>query len=418
MKKKIALVLTLFAVMACVLALSVFADSIYSDYTENGANGEKPIFNFLGYAIDEEVGSICCEYKVDLDALKKYEGKIGKSLNYGLVIAYADYVENGEPLDPTTGKATGANKDKIVVVSLGKERTANISIIITGLDPTQYSKNIVVSVFVLEEQGVKYVADKTTDKVESTASYAEVRGPLEVTVNGVQYTTLGETAPGSQRAYEMAESKAAYNTITISSSEQSETTRKANLIITGGTLYGWTNAAKLMQHFMDGTGEQYNLNMNEFLQDSVTKGYRDSDINNALRAAEALALVGETLDINQKDEYLHRASSGDWYYAVNYYYSDVDILNLTVTVDENGVKTYNADIRYIMKDYYNWDKNDTKPSIEKKVLFITITGPSPAELYRLHAAGKAQEFLTYGEITYTNVTWTEGQSVANIAGLK
>ena len=103
---------------------------------------------------------------------------------------------------------------------------------------------------------------------------------------------------------------------------------------------------------------------------------------------------------------------------MNYYFSDVDVLNLTVTVDENGVKTYNADIKYIVMDYYNWDKNNTTPVIDKKVLFFTITGPSPAELYYLHAAGRAQEFLTYGEITYTNVTWTEGQDAANIAGLK
>lgn len=416
MKKKLTLVFAIAIMAVCVFALSVFANGIYSDYTQGGANGEAPIFNFLGYAIDEETNSICCEYTVDIDALESYEKAIGKALKYGVVVAYEDNIENGLPIDFSTGKATGANKDKIVVVPL-TEKTARISVRVTNLEKAYYTKNLVISVFVFESDSVKYVADKTTEKVENAASYTEVRGPLEVTVNGTKYTTQGETAPGSQRVFEMTESKAAYNTIPMTNSEAKPITSKANLIITGGTLYGWTNAAKLMQHFMDGSGEQYNLNMNEFLQDGVTKGYRDSDINNALRAAEALALVGETLDINQKDEYLHRASSGDWYYAVNYYYSDVDILNLTVTIDENGVKTYNADIRYIMQDYYNWDKDDHKPSIEKKVLFFTITGPSPAELYRLHAAGRAQEFLTYGEITYTNVTWTEGQTVSEIAGL-
>ena len=233
----------------------------------------------------------------------------------------------------------------------------------------------------------------------------------------MQYSTEGETAPSSQRMGEMAESQAAYNTTTMTNSEAKSITDKANLIITGGSLLGWNNAAKMLQHFIEGSGEQYTLDMKAFLQDSVTGGYRNSDINNALRAAEAIALVGETLDINQKGENLHRASSGDWYYAMNYYFSDVDILNLTVTVDENGVKTYNADIRYIATDYYNWDKNNTTPVINKKVLFFTIVGPSPAELYRLHEAGRAQEFLTYGEITYTNITWTEGQTVSEIAGL-
>ena len=416
MKKKLLLFLASIMLVSCLFALAISADEIYSDYTKEGANGEDPLFTPLGYAIDEENGCICVEYQVDKDALSKYEAVKGTKIKYGIIAALGSFVENGMPID-ASGKAIGANASKIVVANLVNHEE-RIIVRVTGLTPEQYSKELVLNLFVIVDGNVYYIDDsKTVTKTEKTVSYNSIKGPVEVTVNGVQYTTKGETAIGSQRAIEMAESKAVYNTVAMSDSDARSITTKANLVITGGSLLGWDNAAKLMQHFMNGTGEQYNLDMKAFLQDSITRGYRDSDINNALRGAEALALVGQTLDINQKDEYLHRASSGDWYYAVNYYYSDVDVLNLTVTVDENGVKTYKADIRYIVQDYYNWNKDKTSPVVEKKIGFITIKGPSEAELYSLHAAGRAQEFLTYGEITYSSITWTEGQTVDQIAGL-
>ena len=416
MKKKIVLAFVLAALTVLVLALTIGASDVYSDYTQPGANGEKPIFTLIGYAIDPNEKSICVEYSIDLDALEAYEKATGEKIKYGIVIAYAGYVEDSMPLDNETAKPKGENKDMIFIHSVNK-RTPLLSVRIVGLTEAQFREQFVMSLYTFDKNGVKYISDdKSTDTVKDY-TYSEVRGPIQVKINGMTYATETETTLSYDRLRQMAESKAGYNTTTMSDSDAKSIIDKSNLVITGGSLIGWSNAAKLLQHFLDGSGEQYTLNMSSFLSDSTIKGFRDSDINNALRAAEAIAIVGESLDVNQKSENLHRPS-GDWYYAVGSYFTDVDVLNLTVTVDANGVKTYNADIRYIATDFYNWNKNDTTPVIDKKVLFFSITGPSPAELYRLHESGRAQEFLTYGEITYSNVTWTEGQDVSAIAGLK
>ena len=67
-----------------------------------------------------------------------------------------------------------------------------------------------------------------------------------------------------------------------------------------------------------------------------------------------------------------------------------------------------ADIKYIVTDFYNWDTNDYNE-------FKGIV--SPHDLHELHKAGKAKEFMSYGEITYSSITWTEGQAVDQIVGL-
>ena len=250
MKKKLLLFLALTMLVSCLFALAISADEIYSDYTKKGANGEDPLFTPLGYAIDEENGCICVEYQVDKDALSKYEAVKGTKIKYGIIAALGSFVENGMPID-ASGKAIGANASKIVVANLVNHEE-RIIVRVTGLTPEQYSKELVLNLFVIVDGNVYYIDDsKTVTKTEKTVSYNSIKGPVEVTVNGVQYTTKGETAIGSQRAIEMADSKAVYNTVAMSDSDARSITTKANLVITGGSLLGWDNAAKLMQHFMD-----------------------------------------------------------------------------------------------------------------------------------------------------------------------
>ena len=100
-------------------------------------------------------------------------------------------------------------------------------------------------------------------------------------------------------------------------------------------------------------------------------------------------------------------ATNNWQYSLGSYFDDVDVINLTVT-EVDGVKVYSADIKYIVTDFYNWDTNDYNK-------FKDLI--SPHQLHELHKAGKAREFMSYGEITYSNITWTEGQLVTEIAGL-
>ncbi len=429
---KCAVCLHLYAVSSPVHDFEGGASIVYSDFAKEGiktnvcqregcaaTDGSSsvvpPIFTFLGYAIYEPNLSFCVDYTVDIDALLEYEGVNGVTLSYGMVGAYTGHLSGGAPLDPTTAKPVDISStgDRIFYHNVRRSEKANMSIILTNIDKERYETEFYICLFIFDGKEVKYLTSEKSTSMPDPISYAKIRGPVEVVVDGMSYSTEKETTLSADRLRQMAESAAAYNTTTMSDSDVSSIKSKVNTVITGGSLIGWNNAAKLLQHFMDGTGEQYTLNMNDFLEDSNNKAFRDTDINRALRAAEQLAREGESLTLNQLSENLHRPSD-DWYYAVGTYFSDVDLTNLTVTVDENGVKHYSADIKYIATDFYNWDKNNTTPVINKKVLFFTITGPSPAELYRLHAAGLAREFLTYGEITYQNVTWTEGQTVADL----
>ena len=374
-----------------------------------------PIFSYLGYSIFEIGSSISVSYTVNVEALLEYERTNKVKLDYGLVGAYVGYLNGGTPLDPETTEPVDVSQwdKRIYCHSIRRYAQPNADLRLVNIQKAQYDEEFYLCLYIYDGKEVKYLTGDKSVSIPDTVSYADVRGPVETTVDGMTYSTEKETTPNSHTVSQMAESAAVYNTTTMSDSDARSIINKANTVITGGSLIGWSNAADLLQHFLDGSGEQYTLNMTDFLKDSNNKSYRNTEINRALRAAEQLAREGEYLTMNQLWENKYTPKD-DWYYAMGTYYCDVDMMNLTVTVDENGIKHYSADIKYSATDFYNWNKNDTTPVINKKVLFVTITGPSPAELYRLHEAGRAQEFTTYGEITYKNVTWTEGQTVDDL----
>lgn len=421
MKRKIVLFLTILAVTACFFALTVSADSIYSDFTKPGANGEEPIFTFIGYSTyDTGKGGICVGYNVNIAALENYESKTGKDLNYGIVVASKDNVENGKPLDES-GLATGANKDKILVIDLDN-RSDRISISIVGLSDENFEKHLIMSVFVREEQGVKYIdEDATTDSPQSITYKDAFEGkpatpaipPItEIKIGNITYSINGTTEPAADRIKQQNASNADYKTgSSLSSLRLFYAQLAAAGIAGGGSALDMPVAAAFMSHYIGNTGATYEIDVGGFMKDdSGALSSRNKAINNALRAAEQLAQKGKTVTVNQLTEghpMQNSLATQNWQYAIGSYFDDVDIINLTVT-EVNGVKTYSADIKYIVTDFYNWDTNDYN---EFKGII------SPHDLHELHKAGKAKEFMSYGEITYSGITWTEGQEVFAIAGL-
>lgn len=378
--------------------------------TSNDGSAQEvaPIFAFFGYSIYEVGSSFCVSYTVDIDALTEYEETNGVTLDFGLVGAYVGYLNGGAPLDPTTAKAVDVSSTgkRIYLHSIRTLAQPNVYLRLTNIAEEQYEEEFYICMYIFDGKEVKYLTADTCTSMPDPVSYAEVRGPIETTIGSMSYSTEEETTLSADRLKQMAQSEAAYNTgSSYTSSQLSTAKRKANTVVTGGKWLGYTNAAKFLSHFLDNTGTQYNLDVATFLTYDVAKNNRNTDINNMLRAAEALAREGETLTVNQKIENIYHNLADDWKYSLGSYFTDVDMLNLTVTVAADGTKTYSGTIKYMVIDFYNWDQNDTDA-------FAKI-GPSPADLYQLHKAGLAREFLTYGEITY-NVTWTEGQTVSDL----
>ena len=424
MKRKLILFLTILGATLCFLALTVSASEIYSDYTEPGANGEAPIFSFLGYSAGEGSG-IGAGYTVDHKALESYKKATGEDLKYGLVVTLKDFIEDKKPLD-NDGLIPEAYKDKVISIDFSNTGYRRISVSFTNMDTTQLDTSIVMSLFVVDNDGVKYIGEEATDEGPESISYNDVisgKGAtpavppiVEVTIDGMTFSTaIEETTPAWDRIRQQNASNADYNT--GSSMSSSELTglfgvkTKAQMIAAGGSLINMPAASALMSHYLKNTGATYNINVAGFLSDdSGALACRNRAINKALRAAEQLAVKNKTVTVQQTDEshpYQNELATQNWQYALGSYFDDVDIINLTVT-EVDGVKTYSADIKYSVADYYNWDTNDYNK-------FKGIV--SPHDLHELHKAGIAREFLSYGEITYSSITWTEGQTVDQIAGL-
>ena len=397
------------------------ADDIYTDFTKPGINGESPLFSFLGYSSSDE-GNIAVGYKIHHDALESYEAKTGNDLKIGFVVTFKDFVDGTSPLD-SDGLPTGENKEKILVVNF-KERYDRAFATLFGVPKEMLDAHIIMSLFVVDNESVKYIGSETSEiGPESTSFNDTLQGlpptpavpPItEVTVDGITYSINGTTEPAWDRVRQQNNSLADYNTGSSLSSSQLTgflgVKAKAQLIAVGGSLINMPAASALMSHYLKNTGETYSLDVASFLKDdSGALSSRNKAINSALRASEQLAQRNKAITVNQLEEghpYQHELATQNWQYAIGSYFTDVDVINLTVA-EVDGVKTYSADIKYIVTDYYNWDTNDYNE-------FKGIV--SPHDLHELHKAGIAKEFSSYGEITYS-ITWTEGQTVDQIEGL-
>ncbi|MBO5287400.1 MAG: leucine-rich repeat domain-containing protein [Clostridia bacterium] len=375
-----------------------------------------PIFKFLGYSIYEVNSSFLAEYTVDLDALEEYERVTGKKLQYGVVAASVDNLGGIAPLDPYTAKPVELNTGVVKRYIASRYSSPQVSIRIENISEARIDTLVFACGYVFDGAEVQYISKGATTKLPDETSYGIVRGPISTQVGSLTYSTVEETTPSADRVRQQAASEADYNAgSSLSSSElqgsgwlSTGILGKAKLIATGGSLLSMPAASALMKHYLDNTGTVYNIDVASFLKDdSGALASRNTAINNALRASELLAREGETLTVNQTAEghpMQGSLATQNWQYAIGSYFDDVDVKNLTVTT-VNGVKTYTADITYIVTDYYNWDTNDYNK-------FKNIV--SPHDLHELHKAGLAREFLSYGEITYSSVTWTEGQTVADL----
>jgi hypothetical protein len=427
MKKRLVLFFTFLSLSLCLLTVFASADSIYDDFTKTGKGGEDPIFKYLGFSTCEGGDSIGVGYALDIDALEAYEERTGSTLKYGLVITLKEILGGFLPLD-NEGNAIIDN-DKVIIASFEND-FSRISASFKEIPTDNFDTHLIMSLYVVDpDLGVAYIGEESayegpesislSDALSEKGATPAVPPVTEVKIGNITYAIDAVTEKAWDRVRQQNASNADYNVGSYKKDKEINGSGifnpgimgKAQLIAAGGSLINMPMASNLMSHYLKNTGENYNFDVDKFMkEDSGALACRNAAINNALRAAEQIARKGKTLTVGQLTEghpMQWQLATQNYQYALGSYFDDVDIINLTVT-EVDGVKTYSADIKYIVIDYYNWDTNDYNKF--KKIV-------SPHDLHELHRGGVAREFLTYGEMTYKNITWTEGQTVDQIVGL-
>ena len=231
-----------------------------------------------------------------------------------------------------------------------------------------------------------------------------------VTESGNFSSAITKVKNADDRMKQMAWSNTVYGKGAASgydSNKLSSIRSSANLIAMGGALVNYKNASALMSHYLANTGEDYIINMNEFLSDENALSTRNAELNKALRACEVLAVQGETINVYQKEEIVHHNLQGDWHYAIGSYFTAIEVTDLTTTG-----KVYTATFTYKIADFYNWDESISS-AVFSGMLGSLTKNVSPKDFAQLHRDGQAKDFLSKGEISYT-VSWAKGQTVSEI----
>jgi hypothetical protein len=332
-----------------------------------------------------------------------------ESFELGIIAAAKDVLGDKLPLDSKTAEPIELEHGSVAKRVIPANDYTCAEIIVDGFSFEFFDKALILSAYVYDGDKVVYIQKNQIESDLETKSFFDIKGGESVKIGDMEYSLTQETEQSADRNKQIASSNASYNTgSSKSDSELNDIERSAKLIIAGGEILGYKKATGFLAYYLSNTGEQFNLSMSTFLTDSVALKNRNDHINIMLRAAEILAIENASININQTQERVNHNLTGDWKYSLGSYFDDVDITNLTV-IEIDGQKHYSATVKYIVTDFYNWNEAVTSG-------FLNGKGPSQYDLAQLHRAGKAREFLTYGEITY-EINWIEGQSAEQIVGL-
>lgn len=128
----------------------------------------KPLFEFLGYSTPED-GSygIVASFIVNIEAVKQYEDKMGKSLSYGIVAGAKANLGDNNPLCEN-GNATVLEKGNVLKVGVSRDY-ASYDFILTGLNENQLDTELVIATYVeiADENGMEIVYLQGTQKTSS-----------------------------------------------------------------------------------------------------------------------------------------------------------------------------------------------------------------------------------------------------------
>ncbi|MBO4983569.1 MAG: hypothetical protein J6D23_05875 [Clostridia bacterium] len=412
-----------------------------------------PIFTFKGYSRTDFASGqkveISCGYTVNVDALNEYQSVMEIPLSFGIVGAAEDHCEllgaNTAPLVSQTGEPV-ANADvtftlnyedkstaeqkincKVKKVEINKTEYATLNGKFTGIPYEHHTTYFYFCLYIFDGTKTVYVSDDSCRDLPLPISYAllnnaggdhDTVNKNSVSIGGLEYSTVDGTEANADRTTTIQNSiKDAKTNQEYADSASNEKTVAGigNLGNMVGTL---DRATELLNYYLElgGDATHYkDFDIEKMLSDSETANSSWlTSINNILRASEALAIVGERVNIDQKAETIVDLPQGtiffnnkarDLYlsFVDGRYYTDTDIDNLTVTT-VNGKKVYTATIVYTLIDYYSFYPYKDDDSTSSFLLW----GPSKQELAQLHLDGSALDFLIHSQLTY-EVTWTEGQ---------
>ena len=162
----------------------------------------------------------------------------------------------------------------------------------------------------------------------------------------------------------------------------------------------WTvfpNGGQLLQHYLNGSGTEMGIVFKKVNNGwAYAKTQRKKWVNEALAAAEEMALLNKTITFWSKQEDQNKVPQGeinDYVLAINSFYS-----HIKCQVTKTGNSTYQATIYYYIDDIYDWDTLE-----EEKVGLI-----SQRDLWELHHGGSAKAFKLYG-VNKLTISWSQGQ---------
>ena len=222
--------------------------------------------------------------------------------------------------------------------------------------------------------------------------------------------SLSSTPIHSDRAKAWATSEADYNRWPATSKStfynQSEIKRRTDLAVIKTTAQmqtaaaQWTvfpNGGQLLQHYLNGSGTEMGIVFKKVNNGwAYAKTQRKKWVNEALAAAEEMAVLNKTITFWSKQEDQNKVPQGeinDYVLAINSFYS-----HIKCQVTKTGNSTYQATIYYYIDDIYDWDTLE-----EEKVGLI-----SQRDLWELHHGGSAKAFKLYG-VNKLTISWSQGQ---------
>ena len=124
------------------------------------------------------------------------------------------------------------------------------------------------------------------------------------------FTTLHKTIASADRMKQMKYSSGVFGTGSKYTPDQLKSTRlQAGIIASAKFMF--PNASEFMEHYLEGEGKIYELDIEDFLENKIAQENMYKDVNDALRSAENMAVKGEKVTIYQIEESIHHNLTGD-----------------------------------------------------------------------------------------------------------